>query len=98
MGGGARSTAVRTIVASLTGRHVIVPVADELVATGACVQAASVLHGCPPEQLAAAWSLCGGEVVEPDARVDADEVRGRYAERRDAEAARRRVGPSPRCS
>ena len=98
VGGGARSTAVRTIVASLTGRHVIVPVADELVATGACVQAASVLHGCPPEQLAAAWSLCGGEVVEPDARVDADEVRGRYAERRDAEAARRRVGPSPRCS
>ena len=88
VGGGARSTVVRTIVASLTGRPVTVPTADELVATGACVQAAAVLHGCPAEQVAAAWGLGRGEVVEPDVRVDAAEVRDRYAERRDAEGDR----------
>jgi xylulokinase len=88
VGGGARSTAVRAIVASLTGRPVTVPTADELVATGACVQAAAVLRDCPAEQVASAWNLGAGEVTEPDARVDAAEVRGRYAERRDAEAPR----------
>jgi xylulokinase len=93
VGGGARSAAVRTIVASLAGRPVTVPASDELVATGACVQAASVLQGCPAEQVAAAWSLGRGDVVEPDARVDAAEVRSRYAERRDAEGPSR-VGES----
>ena len=88
VGGGARSAAFRAVVASLAGRPLTVPAADELVATGACVQAAAVLHDCPAEQVAAAWGLDRGRVVEPDAHVDAAEVRGRYAERRDAEGVR----------
>lgn len=88
VGGGARSVAFRTVVASLAGRPLWVPGADELVATGACVQAAAVLHECPAEQIAAAWGLDRGRVVDPDVRVDAAEVRGRYAERRDTEGDR----------
>jgi xylulokinase len=89
VGGGARSAAFRTVVASLAGRPVTVPAAEELVATGACVQAAAVLHDCPAERVAAAWGLEGGEVTDPDVAVDAAEVRGRYAARRDAEGERR---------
>jgi xylulokinase len=88
VGGGARSAAFRTVVASLSGRPLTAPAADELVATGACVQAAAVLHEIPPEEVATAWELDRGRVVEPDVRIDAAEVRGRYGERRDAEGER----------
>jgi xylulokinase len=88
IGGGARSATVRTTVANLAGRRLTVPATDELVATGACVQAAAVLHECPPGQVAAAWGLDRGRVVDPDLRVDAAEVRARYAQRRDAEGGR----------
>ena len=43
VGGGARSLAYRRIVADLARRRATVPRGDELVATGACVQAAAVL-------------------------------------------------------
>jgi xylulokinase len=85
VGGGARSPAYRRVVADLTGRPVVVPDARESVATGACVQAAAVLQGCPPETLASAWLLGNGRVVEPDPGVDRDEVRTRYARRRETE-------------
>jgi len=85
VGGGARSAAFRTVVASLAGRSLTVPGPDEVVASGACVQAAAVLHECPPEQVAVAWGLGRGRVVDPDVGTDAAEVRARYAQRRDAE-------------
>ena len=52
IGGGARSAAYRRVVADLTGRAVVVPADDELVACGAAVQAAAVLHGCTFDALA----------------------------------------------
>jgi xylulokinase len=84
IGGGARSTAYQRVVADLTGRAVMVPDADELVACGAAVQAAAVLHDCDFADLAAAWSLGGGAAVEPDPTVDRAAIRGAYARARSA--------------
>jgi xylulokinase len=82
VGGGARSLAYRRVVADLAQRPVTVPRGDEHVALGACVQAAAVLHQRAPEDIARAWRLGEGTVVDPDARVDARAVRAAYARAR----------------
>ncbi|MFN8041410.1 MAG: xylulokinase [Acidimicrobiales bacterium] len=80
VGGGARSAAVRQVLADLTGRPVTVPEGDEHVAAGACAQAAAVLHGSDPTEVAAAWGLGAGATVVPSpAATEADEVRAAYA-------------------
>ena len=79
IGGGAHSAAYRRVVADLTGRAVIVPTDQELVACGAAVQAAAVLHGSSFEEIATAWELGAGEVVEPDASVGREAIRAAYA-------------------
>ena len=84
VGGGAKSPAYRRILADLAQRPVTVPHGDELVATGACVQAAAMLQRRAPEAIARAWRLGEGAVVEPDPRVDAAAVRAAYARARDA--------------
>jgi xylulokinase len=78
LGGGARSEAYTRVLASLAGRPVIVPDAEELVATGACVQAAAVLHQRSPIDVGRAWNLGSGETVEPDESVDRDGIRRSY--------------------
>jgi xylulokinase len=83
VGGGARSPAYRRIVADLSGLAITIPEGEEHVAIGACVQAAAVLHGRPPDEVAEAWGLGGGEVVEPDERVERAALRARYAGLRD---------------
>jgi xylulokinase len=82
IGGGAHSAAYRRVVADLTGRAVTVPATEELVACGAAVQAAAVLHGRSFDELAEAWGLGRGDVVEPDPTVDRDAIRGAYADAR----------------
>jgi xylulokinase len=79
VGGGARSTAYRQILADLTQRPVTVPVDDELVALGACVQAAARATETPIADVQDAWSLGHGTTIEPgiDAAL-ASEVRERY--------------------
>jgi xylulokinase len=77
VGGGARSPAYRQLLADLSGRAVSVPAATEHVATGACVQAASILHQRTPGELASAWHLGTGSPVEPRG-VDREAVRARY--------------------
>ena len=72
-------------ISTPTASHIHKGGPDEVVASGACVQAAAVLHECPPEQVAVAWGLGRGRVVDPDVGTDAAEVRARYAQRRDAE-------------
>jgi len=79
IGGGARSAAYRQVVADLVGRPVTIPDTDELVACGAAVQAAAVLHQTSPESVAQAWGLGVGQVVEPRADIDAAAVRSTYA-------------------
>jgi xylulokinase len=83
VGGGARSPAYRRIVADLSGLAITIPEGEEHVAIGACVQAAAVLHERAPEDIAQAWGLGAGTLVEPDALVDRAALRARYAAVRD---------------
>ncbi|UDY34950.1 xylulokinase [Dermatobacter hominis] len=78
VGGGARSEAYRQVVADLTGRPVVVPDEQELVALGAAVQAAAVLHGRTVDEIAAAWGLGGGTTVDPVGHSDREVVRSQY--------------------
>ena len=85
VGGGARSKAYRQVLADLTGRPVVVPHTPEQVAAGACVQAAAVLSGAAPADVAEGWGLAAGDVVEPgEGAAAAAEVRAAYAALRDA--------------
>jgi xylulokinase len=79
LGGGARSEAYQRILTDLAGRDVTIVDGDEHAATGACVQAAAVLHDKPPEEVAAAWDLGVGTVIEPDATVPNEAIRANYA-------------------
>ena len=78
IGGGAQSAAYRRVAADLTGRPVVVPRERELVACGAAVQAAAVLHGRAIDAVAEAWGLGEGEEIEPDPSVDRAAVRAAY--------------------
>jgi xylulokinase len=82
IGGGARSRAYRRVVADLAGRPVHAPRDEELVAKGACVQAAAVLQRRPPSEVAQAWRG-DDDVVDPDPAVDAASVRAAYRRARD---------------
>ncbi len=87
VGGGARSLAVRRVLADLSERPVTVPAGDEHVARGACVQAAAAA-GLGTEDAAAAWGLGAGTVVEPSGTVDACATREAYRDAAQVEAAR----------
>lgn len=80
IGGGARSAAYRQVVADLTGREVVVPREDELVACGAALQAATVLLGGDAQARAEAWGLGTGDTTEPDPAVDGAAIRAAYAD------------------
>jgi xylulokinase len=82
LGGGSRMHAFQRVLADLSRCPVVVP-RGEPVATGACVQAASVLQQTPPEEIATAWDLGKGYPVEPDEHVDARAIRSAYAAVRD---------------
>jgi len=78
VGGGARSRAFPQVFADLTGRPVRVTGVGEPAAAGACVQAAAVLHGRDPVEVAKAWAPADGVVVQPAPGIDAGAVRARY--------------------
>ena len=65
VGGGARGRAWCEIVRSLSGRPVVVPEAEELVALGAAAQAAALLTGEAPDAVARRWDTRRGSVLEP---------------------------------
>ncbi|MDX3072013.1 xylulokinase [Streptomyces sp. MI02-7b] len=65
IGGGARGTAWRETVRRLSGRAVRVPVADELVALGAAAQAAALLTGETPQEIARRWNTAEGPSYDP---------------------------------
>ena len=82
VGGGARSPAYRQRLADLAGCAVVVPDVDEVVATGACVQAAAV-HGHEDERaVTERWGLGGGHRVEPRSGIDGAARRAAYAKAR----------------
>ena len=87
VGGGAHSQAYRQVLADLSGRAVLVPRGDQQVATGACVQAAAVVTGDEPADIADRWRLGEGDEVEPGpGATAAADVRGAYGALRDATA------------
>ncbi|MEM8922707.1 MAG: xylulokinase [Actinomycetota bacterium] len=80
IGGGARAAAYRQRCADLHGRPIVVPEADEAVATGAALQAAAVHQSADLGSLASAWGLGAGAVVEP-VSDDGPDRRAVYAAR-----------------
>jgi xylulokinase len=63
IGGGARGKTWQDVVRRLSGRPVSIPEATELVAMGGAVQAASVLLGEAPGDVAARWKTDRGTVL-----------------------------------
>ena len=77
VGGGAKSPAYRQIAADLMDRPVAIPDADELVAAGACLQAARMLtqlNGEPDPE----WDASAGVIVEPRPDREFRQVRRAY--------------------
>lgn len=75
VGGGARSSAYRQVVADLWGHPVRAHVDAELVATGACVQAAAVATSSTVDQVIAGWTIDAGQVTEPTPDLDTAAIR-----------------------
>ncbi|MCB2224912.1 MAG: xylulokinase [Actinobacteria bacterium] len=74
IGGGARGATWRRVIRELSGRPIRIPAATELVALGGAAQAAAVLAGEAPEDVARRWGTKEGKLlpaVQPDtASVD----------------------------
>ena len=77
IGGGARSAAYQRRVASLAETDIVIPDADETVATGAAVQAAAVATGTPLADITSTWALGSGTTIA--AEPDSGDTRARYA-------------------
>ncbi|GAB3649526.1 xylulokinase [Streptomyces sparsus] len=71
IGGGAKGTAWRETVRRLSGRPVRVPRAQELVALGAVAQAAGLLLGEDPAEVARRWGTSDGELHDAVPRDEA---------------------------
>jgi len=67
----------------LSNRSVVVPDETEIVAAGACVQAAIMESTSDVDAIVNSWSLGSGEIVEPgNGSLDAEGIRHRYASAR----------------
>jgi xylulokinase len=77
IGGGAKGRVWREVVQQLSGRAVIVPDADELVAIGAAAQAAALLTGEAPDAVARRWGTTSGVVLDAVPRDEATLARHR---------------------
>jgi xylulokinase len=80
-GGGAKSGALRAVLAGLLDEPLVLAGIDQAVAAGAAVQAAAVAGGDDHAAVQARWGLgAGGDAIEP---VDSGALRDRYAELRE---------------
>jgi xylulokinase len=70
IGGGARGRTWRDVARRLSGRPVVIPAAEELVALGAAVQASAILNGEAVASVVARWATGAGERLEPLSRDD----------------------------
>ncbi len=71
VGGGSRGRVWQDTVRRLSGRALLVPHADELVAMGAAAQAAGVLLGKAPDSVARGWNASAGVELPPLERDEA---------------------------
>ncbi len=81
VGGAAGSRAFRRVLAGLLDIPVVVSDAEQAVATGAAVQAATVLEQVEASVIQARWGLGGG--ISIDDPLDPGDLRDRYAALRD---------------
>ena len=65
IGGGSRGETWRSVVRRLTGRAVQIPEATEAVAMGAAAQAAAILRGEDPTDVASRWDVGRGMLLDP---------------------------------
>ncbi len=86
VGGGARSAAYRQVLADVAGHPVITTGLDEVVATGACVQAAATLLRTDPVAVHDAWDVATRVTDPGPAAAAAGEIRERYAVERERSA------------
>jgi len=70
IGGGARGAGWQDVLGTLTGRALLIPDEDELVALGAAVQAAAVLTGEPLMAIARRWDKRRGRELPARPRDD----------------------------
>jgi xylulokinase len=82
IGGGARGAAWRDVVRALSGRPLVVPREGELVAMGAAAQAAALVTGEAPEDVARRWDVRAGEELSAVPRDDEALERHRDARER----------------
>jgi len=82
-GGGARSAALRSVIAGLLDEPLMLGGVDQAVAAGAAVQAAAVAGGDDHATVQRRWGLDTGSGVRIEP-VDSGDLRARYAELRDA--------------
>ena len=85
IGGGARGAVWSDVVRRLSGRAIVVPDADELVALGAAAQATGIITGERPELVSRRWETRAGTVLDPLERDTA--TLDRHHRARDAAAA-----------
>jgi xylulokinase len=76
---GARSHALQRVIADIVQVPVRVMGPQQAV-TGACVQAAAMVHGLPAGEVAQAWGLSDGRALVPDAHADAEQTLADAAE------------------
>ncbi|HWG22929.1 xylulokinase [Actinospica sp.] len=65
IGGGAKGDAWRTTVRRLSGRPVLVPQLEEIVAIGAATQAAALVTGERADEVARRWKTLDGTLYDP---------------------------------
>ena len=65
IGGGAKGEAWRTTVRRLSGRPVLVPKIEEIVAVGAAAQAAALVTGERADEVARRWKTLEGTLYDP---------------------------------
>jgi xylulokinase len=70
VGGGAKGRTWVDVVRRLSGRPILIPDAQELVAIGAAVQAAAILRGEDAAAVSARWGTNAGTLLDPVPRDD----------------------------
>lgn len=70
VGGGAKGSTWRDVVRRMSGRAVQIPEAEQLVGLGAAAQAASMLSGETPDEVARRWDTRRGTLLAPVPRDD----------------------------
>ena len=73
VGGGAKGKVWQETISRLSGRELIIPKTEELVAYGAAAQAAGILSNEPAVEVSARWNAADGQRIASQA-VDSEAI------------------------